>query len=145
MTIEEIGVLDIAKVLELEKERLGSSLGADEVTASVAGDDYVCYIAKEDDDLIGYILASRSEDEAEIYSVAVREDHEGQGIGKELLTALEKALKDLRVKTILLEVKEGNDRAYNLYKNFGFVEYRRRARYYEGKDAICMRKEIQNG
>lgn len=142
MNFVRIEPIDIPKVLELEKKRIGSSLSVGEVTESLLGENYVCIVAKEGEDLIGYVLSSISGNEAEIYSIVVKEEYEGQGIGHRLLDELTASLKKSGVSKVFLEVEDGNERAYRLYLHFGFVEYRRRVGYYDGKDAVCMEKEI---
>ena len=142
MTIAEISLEDAADILALEKERIGDSLGPDEVAQSVLEQDYISLVAKEDGKLVGYVLASVSVPEGEIYSIAVKQDQEGHGIGHQLLEAALAKLRERGVSRVLLEVEDGNERAYNLYLRVGFQEYRRRPNYYGSKDAIFMEKRI---
>ena len=142
MTILKADSEDVSSILELERKRIGESLGLEEVSESILGEGYICLVAKEETQLIGYVLASIAPPEAEIYSIAVDETYEGHGIGKKLIQALEVELKKLGIDQVLLEVEEGNSRALRLYSGAGFVEYRRRKGYYGIHDAICMRKEI---
>ena len=53
--------------------------------------------------------------------------------------ALEKAYAE-GARSVLLEVRAGNEAAQNMYKRFGFEEVGRRERYYKdnNEDAILM-------
>lgn len=147
MKVVGISAKDIDFVLSLEKERIGSSLGREELLQAVQENGYICLVAREDQENeshpCGYILASISSDEAEIYSVAVLSSVEGRGVGRLLVEYLLNRLRELGVKRVLLEVEVGNGRAYNLYRHAGFTEYRRRNDYYgDGGEAICMERRI---
>lgn len=80
---------------------------------------------------------------ADVQTIAVAPDYEGRGIGTHLLrlmidTAIGRSATDL-----LLEVREDNPRARELYERHGFDAIHRRARYYrDGVDAVIMRKVL---
>ena len=60
-----------------------------------------------------------------VYGVVVNSDYRGDGVG-EILTrvVIDQAKKNLKdLKTIVLDVFAENERAKNLYKKIGFVEY----------------------
>lgn len=144
MTVEDISEAQVPFVLSLERERIGSSLGREEIERALSRDGYICLVASEGGADCGYILASLSGSESEIYSVAVPADMEGKGIGRLLVSSLLERLKDLGVNRVLLEVEIGNERAYSLYRNSGFTEYRRRKGYYGEGDAICMERRLRD-
>jgi ribosomal-protein-alanine N-acetyltransferase len=78
------------------------------------------------------------EDEAELLNLAVDPAFRRRGVGKALLSALEKAAKG----TIFLEVAETNAAAIALYRNTGWLEVAIRKGYYNhGKiNGIVMKK-----
>lgn len=55
-------------------------------------------------------------------SMAVLDEHRGNGIGKQLLTAMIDRLKDKQLKRVSLSVDRENY-AYGFYKKHGFVDY----------------------
>lgn len=56
-------------------------------------------------------------------SLVVHEGHQGQGVGKMLMTALiHRARSNPRVEKIELHVRSSNERAIGLYRSLGFVE-----------------------
>ena len=79
-------------------------------------------------------------DEAHIATIATHPDFRGQGFGKKLLVHALMAAKEEGAQTALLEVRESNDTAQEMYRKLGFVEVNRRPQYYSdnGEGAILM-------
>lgn len=142
MKISNIEKIDIKLILSLEKERIGNSLGEEELLSSLKEEGYICLTLKKGETLLGYILSSFSNEEAELYSIAIKKSDEGKGLGRQLMEALCKKLKQKGVKKLFLEVNKANERAKKLYENYGFTTYRVRKNYYNNNDALCMCKEI---
>jgi [ribosomal protein S18]-alanine N-acetyltransferase len=81
---------------------------------------------------------------ADIQTVAVRPDREGQGIGTALLGELIAKAAALQCPDVYLYVRAGNARACALYRRNGFTEAGVRPRYYQpsGTDALVMRLHV---
>ena len=79
-------------------------------------------------------------DESHITNIAVREDLRGQGIGRQLTTALLQYLSNLGAAYATLEVRVSNAPAISLYQSLGFLQVGKRKKYYEdnGEDALLM-------
>lgn len=90
----------------------------------------------------GFVVYRATCDEAEIITIGVHPDARRTGIGIALIGVMEADLKKQGVKHIFLEVAEDNAPARRLYEQCGFVEVGRRPKYYDGVDAIMMRKNI---
>lgn len=90
----------------------------------------------------GFIVYRTTLDEAEIITIGVHPDVRRTGIGVALLGVMEADLKKSGVKHIFLEVAADNTPARALYEQNGFVQIGVRPRYYDGVDAIMMRKDI---
>lgn len=90
----------------------------------------------------GFIVYRTTLDEAEIITIGVHPDARRTGIGIALLGVMEADLKKNGVKHIFLEVAADNAPARALYEQNGFVQIGVRPRYYDGVDAIMMRKDI---
>ena len=90
----------------------------------------------------GFIVYRTTLDEAEIITIGVHPDARRTGIGVALLGVMEADLKKSGVKHIFLEVAADNTLARVLYEQNGFVQIGVRPRYYDGVDAIMMRKDI---
>ena len=99
------------------------------------------YVVVRDGDrrVDGYAGLARGADLAEVQTIGVRPDRQGQGIGRALLDDLIKAAGDLR---ILLDVRTDNAPAISLYSSVGFTRIGLRRRYYQpsGADAYTMER-----
>jgi len=106
---------------------------------------HIHYVAaRTDDKLVGYggiaRLGRKKPYEYEIHTIGVDAAYQGQGIGRQLLTAL---LEYANGGTIFLEVRTDNDAAISLYESVGFVRVGMRRRYYRasGAYAYTMRRD----
>jgi ribosomal-protein-alanine N-acetyltransferase len=76
---------------------------------------------------------------ADVQTIAVVPEREGQGIGTALLETLIKRAAAFGARDVLLEVRADNPRAQRLYRWFGFEQIHVRPRYYrDGADALIM-------
>jgi len=77
-------------------------------------------IAKDDEIVIGIgRLQFNSKDEAQIRYMAIEPEHERQGIGKQIVAALEKQARDKNRTTIILDAREP---AVGFYENLGYLK-----------------------
>lgn len=81
-------------------------------------------------------------DTAEIITIGVHPYARGAGIAIAMLGIMENEVKKNGVNKILLDVSANNTAAINLYKKCGFTQNGRRPKYYDGVDAILMKKDI---
>jgi len=104
----------------------------------------VCFVALEQEKVVGYVTMRHFVNEGHICNIAVDENHRKKGIGGALLTALIKAAEAREMMGLTLEVRIGNRAAMALYHKFGFkVEGYRRGYYsYPKEDAAIMWKYI---
>lgn len=80
--------------------------------------------------------------EYEIHTIGVDPEHQGTGVGRELLNRL---LDIASGGVVFLEVRTDNAPAIGLYESAGFTKMGLRKRYYRvsGADAYTMRREAQ--
>jgi ribosomal-protein-alanine N-acetyltransferase len=94
-------------------------------------------IARQNEDIVGFIAIKKVFDELEVVNIVTRADKRQQGIGSNLLSYIIRKYADVR--KINLEVGEHNIVAKNLYCEFGFRPVGRRENYYKDHDdAILM-------
>jgi [ribosomal protein S18]-alanine N-acetyltransferase len=99
--------------------------------------------AYTDDALVGYagisVHGSRGNAEANVHTIGVDPDWQGQGIGRALLRAL-LARADEFAAPVYLEVRTDNEAAIGLYEAHDFTRIGVRHRYYwpSGADAYTM-------
>ncbi|MBR6516058.1 MAG: ribosomal protein S18-alanine N-acetyltransferase [Bacilli bacterium] len=142
VTISKLTKEDICQVVLLEEKFLGETLGEEMLNAEL-NNSAMCFLsAKEDEKVLGYIGAYVIEDSMEILNFVVDETHQRSGIG----TLLFNTLLDLYPKTlsVVLEVREHNQKAFNFYKKQNFNVISMRKHYYKnGDNALVMMKEIK--
>ena len=99
-------------------------------------------VAKEENEVIGYIGMSIVIDEGYIFNVAVRENHRNKGVATALINELVTYGKKNNFSFITLEVRESNLPAISLYSKFGFIKAGERKDYYSNpkENAILMTK-----
>ena len=86
---------------------------------------------------MGFALARRTADEAELLTLCVEPAAPGHGLGRRLAETLFAELRAEGVRRVHLEVRGSNAAARALYGALGFRESRRRAGYYrDGEDAL---------
>lgn len=100
-------------------------------------------VAEQDGRIVGYAGLMCVRPIADVQTIAVLPDCEGQGIGTALLQALLAEADNRDADDVLLEVRADNPRAQQLYLRFGFEQIHVRARYYrDGTDALIMRLRL---
>ena len=101
-------------------------------------------VAKEENEVIGYIGMSIVIDEGYIFNVAVRENHRNKGVATALINELVTYGKKNNFSFITLEVRESNLPAISLYSKFGFIKAGERKNYYSNpkENAILMTKYL---
>ncbi len=112
-----------------------------------AGPRRIALVAEEPDgEIAGFLVTVLIPPQAELESVAVAKPVQRQGIARRLCAALVAALEALGLTEILLEVRESNAPARELYASLGFAETGRRSGYYSDprEDAILLRRVLEH-
>lgn len=92
----------------------------------------------------GFIVYRVVADEAEIITIGVAPNARRGGIADAMLAIMERDVKKSGATTIFLEVAETNAAARALYCKNGYTAVGTRPKYYDGVDAILMKKQIQD-
>ncbi|MDA8232016.1 MAG: GNAT family N-acetyltransferase [Magnetospirillum sp.] len=90
----------------------------------------------------GIILWRAAAGEAEILTLAVLPSWRRHGVGRRLLAAALDRAAAAGAACMFLEVADGNAAAFALYRGAGFVPVGRRKGYYDGADALTMRRHL---
>ena len=90
----------------------------------------------------GFIVWRAVADEAELITIGVAPDARRTGIGAAMIGIMEGELKKSGVKSVFLEVAENNAPARKLYEQNDYVQIGVRPKYYDGIDAIMMKKDL---
>lgn len=139
--IRPIEKKDIDRIISLENETIGSSLGDmlnDLVTNPLMG----AYVY-EDNEVLGYISYTFDGDILEILNFCVSKKNQNQGIGKHLLSKLLLDMQLSGAKSSILEVREDNIRAIHVYESFGYKKISVRKNYYKDScNALVYEKSL---
>ena len=97
---------------------------------------------KRDGRVVGYIIYSDVQGEAELLRIAVDKAYRRRGIGADLMESMLEELTDSGAERISLEVRAHNIAHVKLYKKYGFVDIFVRENYYHNPedDALIFQK-----
>ena len=129
--IDKLTKEDIPQVVLLEEQFLGETLGS-EMLENELENEFMCFLsAKDNKKVLGYIGAYVINGELEILNFVVDGLHQRTGIGTLLFNELLNKYPD--AKTVVLEVREQNEKGINFYKKNNFNVISKRKHYYKNK------------
>ena len=141
--IIQMNVSDIDEVINLEKTHNIHILTKNILESDLKKKNNYYLIAKSNNMTLGYVGISYILDTADIISIVVSKDYTRKGIASLLLNSIYEFCKENNISRIMLEVRESNIVAQNLYLKQGFTKISERKNYYEGKEnAYIMEKKI---
>ncbi|SDI69094.1 ribosomal protein S18-alanine N-acetyltransferase [Propionivibrio dicarboxylicus] len=109
---------------------------------------YVCCVARIGGELVGYFVVMLAVDEAHLLNISVADAFQGRGLGARLLRVAMNSAYEKGGRFMLLEVRVSNERAFSLYKHFGFEKIGLRRGYYPAgfgrEDALVLRRELMS-
>jgi len=102
------------------------------------------FVAEGDGEILGFAVASRAGELAELESVVVSESARRKGIGKALCQQVMDWSRNAGASELELEVRASSGGALELYRSLGFVEQTRRREYYRNptEDAVLMAAKL---
>jgi len=141
MNIRRMTLDDLAQVIEIDKVSFSLPWPERsfrfEVTDNPASR---AWVVESDGKIVGMVVAWLLVDEAHIATIATHPDFRRQGIASKMLIHTLRSMMNEGALTSVLEVRESNAAAQEMYRKFGFEESGRRPRYYRdnNEDAILM-------
>jgi ribosomal-protein-alanine N-acetyltransferase len=98
-------------------------------------------------DVAGYVVADTvpngGRSLGHVKDIAVHPEIRGRGLGRRLLERALDAMRAQRASRVKLEVRESNEPALSLYREFGFRRQRTLPRYYDdGEDAYVLVRSL---
>ena len=133
----------LAGILNIERESFSKPWTEYHFKRDLNNKISVNWVYQHDNYVIGYLFGWQVMDESHLNNIAVAESFRGNGIGIHLLKNMVSYLKDLKVKSVFLEVSSSNLPARKLYEKMGFVPQGERKDYYtKGDDAVLYMLEF---
>lgn len=138
---------DIPAVMEIEKQAYPFpwTAGIFQDCLSVG---YPGWVLEVHGEMVGYAMVSFGAGESHLLNLCVTPAEQGKGYASQLLDRVKAGVKKLGADKIILEVRESNQRAVELYRRTGFKEIGRRKNYYPAEngreDALVLCFDIEH-
>ena len=143
LKVISLGVKDLIKCIRLDEIVFNSLWTESQWKKELSDPKRLCLGIFLKSHLIAFSCGLIILDELQITTIAVHPRQQKKGLGKIILSTLIKKAKISGAKRVLLEVKESNESAKNLYKKCGFEITGSRKKYYrDGSDAILFCKDL---
>jgi [ribosomal protein S18]-alanine N-acetyltransferase len=138
---------DLGAVIAIERASFGDPWSDASFRSLLRAETTRFRVAAKDGSLVGYAIASRIADEAELANLAVDPAERRAGLGALLLDDLLASTDAAPAATVYLEVRASNEPAQALYRSRGFEAVGRRKGYYSrpDEDAVVMRRRPPQG
>lgn len=132
----------LAKELEIiENEIFGTAWPYQTIQCKINNQEFKYWTYKKDEKIVAYLGIHFVNDFIEVLGIGVIEKYRKNGIAKNLMNEFIEYFNTSMYQKILLEVRESNNKAKNLYTNFGFRQISKRKNYYKTEDADIYLKE----
>ena len=126
---------------KLEKTVFTSAWDGDTINNKINIGEFLYWIYEQDNEIVGYLAIQKTLNELHILGIGVLENYRNQSIAKKLTKELISYFEISQFHKILLEVRQSNEVAINLYQSFGFIQYGVRKNYYVNEDAKLFQRE----
>ena len=135
---------ELADIARLEEKYFSDAWSEKTLEETFEYDYNHLLMEKRDGRVVGYIIYSDVQGEAELLRIAVDKSYRRHGIAASLMQEMMDELIDCGAERVSLEVRAHNIAAVKLYKRFGFVDIFVRKNYYHDPedDALIFQKEL---
>jgi ribosomal-protein-alanine acetyltransferase len=144
-TLDDASIKDLGRLYEIEKECFDEEAFSRRQIASLLTDyNSVSLVVKENGKIVGFIIGIIHFDKhvasGHILTIDTARAHRRRGVAQMLLSEIEKIFASKGVKECLLEVREDNAAALNLYRKLGYDKIGKLKNYYGKADGVYLRK-----
>lgn len=140
---------DLASLLSLERESYTHPWTPKHFRDALAGAGALCFVLRApspagdgEASIVAYCIAQIVVDELHVHNLLVRPTERARGVGRRLLRILLEVAAGRGARLALLEVRQSNWPALQLYRSLGFEAVAVRRDYYERprEDAVLLQK-----
>ena len=129
------------KLASIEQNIFGACWPPEVLKEKINKGEFLYWIFNKNNNIVGYLGIQKSLDELQILGIGILEEYRNTGLAKKLTAELIRYFKNSYQNKVILEVRESNIAAINLYKSVGFSQYGKRENYYKNEDAILFELE----
>ncbi len=141
MTISKLDSDNASRVAKFFNDNFADGWTEKMLSSAFSTGRFNCIGAIKDEEIVGVVTFSYSDDTADIEDIVVKKELRRKGVGAKLLTAALNQIKSSDIYRTMLEVRESNIAAIKLYEKFGFNKISVRKKYYfDGENAVVMLK-----
>lgn len=132
----DIDDTEVTIISRMEEDYFGvNSYSYQELKFFQSNNNYELICILDENEIVGYAILFITEEQIEIYKIAVNKKFRNKGYGTNLINIIKQKFNNSK---IFIEVSE-NNKAYYFYLKNGFIKYRSRSNYYpDGSDAYLM-------
>lgn len=143
VVIETATRADLDGIHRIEQASFPAPWRRDFFLSELSSDGRFALVARDGDEVVGYMFAMWIFDEMHVNKIAVDERMRRQGIADELMAACFDFARKHAVRTISLEVRLSNAGAQEFYRHLDFESSYLRPRYYpDGEAAVVMVRKV---
>lgn len=158
MSVEELRIRPVESAHIADLIRIGEETNLSPWSAESYLDELknpvavVLRLIADDNSTIGFVVGRKvlsgdieTQQDAEIYNIAVTEKEQGKGCGQRLFDAFAAICHDDNVENIWLEVRESNKKALQFYEKNGFERVQTRPHFYSNprEHAVLMKLVLE--
>lgn len=141
MQISEFCWDDVGSVFGILSSEKNGAWTYEQLEHSLRLENVLCYVAKNDDKVLGFVLIEETPYDFDILEIVVDQELRGRGIGTMLMKRVLDYAKFTHKEKATLEVASDNKSAISFYEKFGFSQISVRKNYYKnGNDALIFQK-----
>ena len=148
INIRKALITDVETLYRIERECFTSeALSKEQILSLLRDTKSTALIAQTNGETAGFIIgktyAKQGELIGHVITIDVAMKYRRKGVGKRLLSALEKTFLERGVKVCYLEVRADNVSALNLYRKEDYAEVGKLEGYYGNTHGILLKKQLK--
>lgn len=95
-------------------------------------------VARKDRILLGFGIMTYGRDSANLDLLAVKKPYRQRGVGRQILSWLEKVARTAGIANVFVQVRSNNAAAIRFYERLGFQVVEQVAGYYQGRESAAI-------
>ena len=141
LRVRRATLADVGSIMEIERASFSSPWPESAIEEEIERRNWSrVALAVTGNEVVGFIVYWVVDKELHLLNLATRPEWRRRGVARRLIDHMIAEGRRRELWQVVLEVRESNDDALQLYEGYGFVRVGRRPRYYtdNGEDAIVM-------